>query len=218
MNECHRDRATVPYDAAWSNPFSTHHVGPGKVDYLFRDTTDREQFEQALRRHGWWGQIVGPHGSGKTTLLRGLGDFWERCNRDAVIWKPSRRPLRRPCTFEGAFRFRRGKGSAWHTFDEQTQLIVDGWEQLSRVQQVYTLLRCRMRKMGLLVTSHASHWWLPVIYRTETTVDRTIGLVRMLTDIPLSESTIRERFLQANGNVRETWMFLYDDVERWRAG
>ena len=54
------------------NPFSTRHVRPGAIEYLFPPGHGIEQLVRRLAQSDWTGQIVGPHGSGKSTLLASL--------------------------------------------------------------------------------------------------------------------------------------------------
>ncbi|MFO0551606.1 MAG: ATP-binding protein [Polyangiaceae bacterium] len=53
------------------NPFSTEHLRPGALEFVFDEADARTLLEQWARARQ--AQLVGPPGSGKTTLLRSLG-------------------------------------------------------------------------------------------------------------------------------------------------
>ena len=104
----------------------------------------------------------------------------------------------------------------WHS---KGLLVIDGYEQLSRITRCLAVLLTRSRDVGLLVTSHR-RTCLPTLI--ETRVDTAIA--RSLLESLLPNETIdRQRFLNAarlqqmldqyQGNLREVFMQLYDEVQ-----
>ena len=217
------------HDGRWTNPFSTHRVRPGSLHFRFAPHDAIDPLMQELHQHRWRGQIVGPHGSGKTTLLRTLDAHWRHQARD-------------PVTVTLHDRQRAMPRLPWTDFDDATQLIVDGYEQLSRLERWRLVHRCRARRCGLLVTSHQQQKNLPVLYQTQTTLELVDEIVRALLDTathiefdqPLRDflgcnrnrhtqppgnacgpSLVETRFAESQGDVRETLMLLYDDAETY---
>lgn len=98
-------------------------------------------------------------------------------------------------------------------------LVIDGYEQLSRSSRCLALLLTQLSGCGLLVTAHRATW-LPILCETE--VDAV--LARMILDQLLPKSALeRGRMLDAQrlktqlerhqGNLRELFMELYDELE-----
>ena len=207
-----------------SNPFSAAAVSGGRLPYLFTDPTAEEGLLQTLDRHQWIGQIVGPHGSGKTTLTHHL---W-RCAKAQFpkmvqVMIRSHNKVQRRVTGEGA----------------PCLFVVDGIERLSPVDRWLFLggfsfqgskhrSEGRQRN-GLLVTSHRTLPWLPLVFETsfgEVLLDR---LTRRLlstpspTDNPDSDGDVFSgrqwkdlscALLKRHGsNGREILMELYDRYE-----
>lgn len=188
------------------NPFSTRAVRPGAIDYRFPPGQSPGTLLGRLHANHWWGEIVGPHGSGKSTLIETL-----------------RQPLleagRRVCQFTLTAGQRRlptaaGDRSDW---DDQTQVIVDGFEQLGWWQRRSLERACRRRGCGLLITAHAS-FGFPSLFHPTTSVELTEQLVAAL--LPdggadrVSTAEIHEAFARHAGNIREIFFDLYDRYER----
>jgi hypothetical protein len=106
--------------ASDSNPFASRFVRPGALPFLFDRGISVEILLDGLRRNAWWGQIVGAHGSGKSTLLATLVGAFEEAGRRTVEFTLHDGQRKLPDS--------KGSGAAW---DPQTQVIVDGYEQLS---------------------------------------------------------------------------------------
>ncbi len=66
------------------NPFSTRHVRPGALSFLFARGDSTAALVEQLQRNGWRGQITGPHGAGKSTLLATLVPELQRAGRQPV--------------------------------------------------------------------------------------------------------------------------------------
>ena len=99
-----------------TNPFSAAAVSGGRLPYFFSDASGQRDLVDALQRHRWVAQIVGPHGSGKTTLTHHL---WRQA--------ASRFPRLVQVTIRGPKQIQRrviGQGSP-------CLFVVDGIERLS---------------------------------------------------------------------------------------
>ena len=185
-----------------SNPFSTKFVRAGALPFRFRDGESVELLHDRLTASDWNGQVVGPHGSGKSTLLRTLDHHWNSWNRRAVIYSlhNDERMLREPC---------------WRSWDSRTQVIVDGYEQLSWWSRFVLIYRCRRQQCGLLVTTHSRAAFLPILYQSETSLELARKLVSDLVREPEQLSNDVDRcYANNDGNLRETFMDLYDVCQR----
>lgn len=187
-----------------SNPFSTRYVRPGALPFVFPPGADASLLVDRLRRNGWWGQIVGRHGSGKSTLLHTLVPSLSELGR-RVEWislhqgerPPSRPPLPR-------------------VWDADTQLVIDGYEQLGWLARRRWRQACRRCRAGLLVTVHQDAG-LPDLWRTDTSPDLAQELARRLlaAAIPgrVREEDVAEAYAWCGGDLRETFFRLYDRYE-----
>jgi hypothetical protein len=192
---------------AASNPFSAARVRPGAIEYQFPDGNTCSSILQRLALHGWWGQVVGPHGSGKSTLVASLASHWKNFNR-------------KPLEITLHDRQRRLERGFWQQPDinAATQIIVDGYEQLSWPQRARLKRFCRRRRCGLLVTSHRSVG-LPTVYQTRTELQIIEAIVERLTvehDWHIAPHTLSQLITSHGGNVREVLFELYDLYESQR--
>lgn len=193
--------------AAASNPFSTARTRPGAIDFQFIEGESAATLLERLRSHGWRGQIVGPHGSGKSTLLASLQAAWSGYGR-----KPLEMVLH-----DGQ---RQLASSFWRCgdIDASTQVIVDGYEQLSYLQRLRLKRFCRRKHCGLLITTHRSAG-LPTVYRTSVDPQIVAAIVARLTaesDWRIAPQTINCLLGESHGNVRELLFHLYDVYESQR--
>ena len=165
-----------------SNPFSAAAVSGGRLPYFFAEPTAEKKLLQALDRHQWIGQIVGPHGSGKTTLTHHL---WTHAK--------ARFPSMVQVTIRGRSKVQRqatGEGSP-------CLFVVDGIERLSCVDRWLFLGGFSFRqRQGLLVTVHRPLPWLPKVF--ETTFDETV-LNRLTSE--LLTTPFRTDFPDGDGDV-----------------
>lgn len=188
-----------------SNPFSTRYICPDAAAYLFPEGTDTSGVIATLRESDWWGEIVGPHGSGKTTLLHTLVPRMEETGRrvESYVLHQSGRRLVLP----------RRTRCEWN---RETQVVVDGYEQLSWIDRMRIKRACRTRGAGLLVTSHKSVG-LPRIWRTGTSLELAQALVDCLLPAEyaswISAEDVANAFSACHGNLREVLMALYDVLE-----
>jgi hypothetical protein len=188
------------------NPFSTGRVRPGALDYLFSGGESAATLIHRLRRQGWWGQIIGSHGTGKSTLLASLVPAIRDAGREPLLiaLHNGRRRLTR---------------SEWRSIPlgGPAIMIVDGYEQLSAWSRFRIRVRCRLRRLGLLVTSHEAVR-LPVLARTYVPPELAIAVVDRLAppgpDRTIEPAEVVERLAARSGNLREALFDLYDLHER----
>jgi hypothetical protein len=148
---------------------------------------------------------VGTHGSGKSTLIHTLMPLLQTAGRSISM-----------------VACRRHSGSSmvhasfWGNWGADTQVIVDGYDQLWWWQRALLRYRCRSKRAGLLATSHKDTG-LPDLWRTETSVALARQLVdRLLADANLSwfgSSELERIFAEQRGDLRETMFALYDLFE-----
>ncbi len=189
------------------NPFSTRHVKPGAIAYLFPPGENLTALVERLRRNTWWGQLVGPHGSGKSTLLAALLPMLELSGRSPLylaLHDGQRQLPLDPARF--------------FAVDAATIVIVDGYEQLSRWNRWRLKRLCRGRGWGLIVSSHGETG-LPDLMRTTVGVDRAGAIVRGLLGAEeglIGSEEIAQCFARHRGDMREMLMELYDLYEEHR--
>lgn len=212
-----------------SNPFATKFVSPGAIAWQANRGPEivslRDRFLDRLNRRG---ALVGPHGSGKSTLLEHLVPYLGRLRfrRDAsgqvttqsdsgnVVWLGLRR-----------------HGGAMDLHRDQWQagglVVLDGFEQLHGMSRLRVVLETRLKRIGLLVTSHHSTL-LPTLMATNVTLPLVGALVAarlaeandlppLLAKMLLDERLLGQLLLETEGNVREVFMRLYDRYENWSA-
>ncbi len=192
--------------ASPTNPFSTRYVRPSVFRYLFPDGSGAGQLLAALGDTGWWGQIVGPHGSGKSTLLHTLVPRIEQSGRRVAFY-----------TFHDAQRRLGVSRSEASTWDSDTQVVVDGFEQLNWFSRIWLRRACRNGRAGLLVTAHESVG-LPTLWTTSTSAHMACrivaGLLAESRNVGITEKDIHDLFQENRGDVRELLMALYDLYEQ----
>jgi len=196
--------ASNPLHAA--NPFSTRAVRPGAIEFQFPSDDSPQELLSRLRDNHWWGEIIGPHGSGKSTLIETLREAFLHAGRKVHQFTLTRGQRWLPATADDK--------ANW---DDQTQVVVDGFEQLGWWQRRSLKRTCRRRSCGLLITAHAS-FGFPSMFTATTSLDVTEQLVFAL--LPehaahhISTTEIEEAFARHEGNVREVFFDLYDRYEQ----
>jgi ABC-type thiamine transport system ATPase subunit len=190
-----------------SNPFSTRFIRPGAIEFLFPAGQSTETLVASLREHGWQGQIIGPHGSGKSTLIAALVPALEAAGRKVRVQGPGVRS-QEPEELTAA------------ALDAETQVIIDGFEQLGWWSRRKLKLICHSRGAGLLVTTHKD-LGLPTLYRMEPSLELTRAVVARLLaleDETITADDIAQAFAATGGNLRETLFALYDVYQQRRPG
>ena len=190
------------------NPFSSRATRPGAIAYRFANGCDLSQLVATLRIHGWWGQIVGPHGSGKSTLLHALlsplGDAGRKVRHYTLHSGEKRLPI---------------AGGELKSWDAETQVIIDGFEQLGGWNRSMVKRVCRQQGAGLLVTSHQSAGF-PTLFSSAVTPQLAQQLVTDL--LPpecqrIAPDDVARSFERHGGNLREVFFELYDVYETRRS-
>ena len=185
-----------------SNPFATKYTRAGTLGFQFPSDDSLELLHGRLRTNNWLGQIVGPHGSGKTTLLCMLQSRWNSWHRH-------------PQTFA----LHNGQRSIceldWRSWSSNTQVIVDGFEQLCVISKILLVRRCRQRRSGLLVTTHSASRLLPVVHENRTSLKLAQSLVHALTSSHCRPTitSMESCYEHCDGNLREMFMSLYDEYQ-----
>jgi ABC-type dipeptide/oligopeptide/nickel transport system ATPase component len=182
-----------------SNPFSTRFIRPGAIGFLFQDGDSAASLVDRLREQNWWGQIVGEHGSGKSTLLATLMPVLEVAARRVISITLHQGERRLPTIDRNALK-------------SDTQLVIDGYEQLSWWARWRVKSLCARSGAGLLVTGHRD-LGLPTIYRTETSQKTAQAVVSQLLGDDASlitTSDVAAAYGATGGNIRETLFRLYD--------
>jgi hypothetical protein len=209
-----------------SNPFATRYTRPDAAKYLFPPGTGADALIARLRESAWWGQITGPHGSGKSTLVQTLLPRLEAAGRAIDFFAFHREDPRRAAgspTPEPASRCYLAqpltglRQASMAACSSTTQIVVDGYEQLSWLQRTWLKRQCRRRGAGLLVTAH-DELGLPPLWRTDTSADLARRVVaRLLGDGDdgwLSAGQVEQLFAAHRGNLRELLFALYDLYEQ----
>jgi energy-coupling factor transporter ATP-binding protein EcfA2 len=183
-----------------SNPFATRFIRPGALGFLFEPGQSAEWLVENLRASGWQGQIVGPHGSGKSTLVAALVPALEGAGRT----------IERYAVRSGqALVIAPESIARWTT---GTQVIVDGYEQLSWLARRKLQSQVRAHQAGLLVTTHAD-MGLPTLYQTQPTEELARSIVAALLkdeSAAITADDIRAAYAAHHPNLREMLFALYD--------
>ncbi len=184
-----------------SNPFSTRFIRPGAIDYLFPPGISAETLATALQQQNWRGSIIGPHGSGKSSLLVALVSVLESRGRRVIQQQ-----------LQGGQRKLDWSVLKPREWNRETQLIIDGYEQLSRWQRTWLHWRCWHRGAGLLVTAHEPVR-LPLLFTTKPSLEIALGIVQRLlpeSDDHITPADVAEAYAKHQGNLREMLLSLYD--------
>lgn len=190
-----------------SNPFSTRNIRPGALDFIFPPGESAASLVERLRASHWLGQIIGPHGSGKSTLLAALGPALEAAGRVVLTVQP-----RNQESSGGSPRVDAAGLIGRVKLGPDTQLVIDGYEQLSWWTRKRSEAKCRRRGAGLLVTAHQD-LGLPTLFTTQPSLDLAQQVVRRLLvegDQTITASDVSVAWNEAGGKLRETLFKLYD--------
>ena len=216
-----------------SNPFATRFVRPGALEFRFdnavektgHDQTDCDRWESRLNdvvddlhRHRV-GLLVGHHGSGKSTLLHALtprlNSRFEGVNHVQFCHEPTQNVAARLLARHRMLQ--QLNGQIKH-LPRGGLLILDGAEQLARLDFRRLCRQVRRRGLALLATSHGPISNVPILHRTVVTPQLVHGLTAEL--IEQAPDVIRQRVqqwlsnhpIEAAENVRDLFFELYDVV------
>jgi hypothetical protein len=186
--------------AGSSNPFATRFTRPGAIEFLFPADESADILIARLREHAWQGEIVGPHGAGKSTLVATLIVPLAAAGRNVVHATLHQGETTLPKSLDN-----------WRTWNAATQVIVDGYEQLTWWPRSKLAWRVRDRGAGLLVTSHAPAG-LPTIMLVAPRFEAALQVVRRLVpeETLITRDDIEHAFRACDGNIREMLFQLYD--------
>jgi hypothetical protein len=178
------------------------------IPFIFPPGEDARALVAQLQANGWLGQIIGPHGSGKSSLVASLIPAIEQAGRHAVLMELHDRQRRLP--MDAALQAELGRRAV---------LIVDGYEQLSILSRLRLRWLRRRKRVGLVVTAHASVG-LPTLHRTVSNLESAREIIsQLLRDDPtrFTPEEIESAFVRHGGNLRECLFDLYDLYEARRA-
>lgn len=185
-----------------SNPFATRHIRPGALEFIFPPGQSAASLVEQLQAAGWLGQIIGPHGSGKSTLLAALLPALAAAGR-TVVWRPIRA--------DGQTGASQGSDLPAE-LTPTSQVVIDGYEQLSWWLRRRWQGHCRRYGAGLLITAHADAG-LPTLFQTQPTLEVAQQVVRQLlepNETSVSSADVAAAWQAAQGNLRETLFKLFD--------
>lgn len=199
------------------NPFSTKFWTPGTIPYQFYNEKYRDDNEKELDvniligqkiEFGTIMQIVGSHGSGKSTLLRTLLPFLEQQHFTVQLEVLNDRQHQLSPNF---LPIRQNKRMFY---------MIDGYEQLSFLEQIRLRFQNWGATGGLLLTTHKPIFGIRVLYRTPPQFEIFVKLVQELTktysaihSFTFETTVLREIYHRANGNFRTAFFELYDIVQ-----
>jgi hypothetical protein len=186
--------------AGSSNPFATRFTRPGAIEFLFPAGDSALALVDRLRAHSWQGEIVGPHGVGKSTLLATLIEPLRSAGRNVVQATLHQDETALPAELD-----------EWRSWGAATQVVVDGYEQLTWWSRRQLARRVRDRQAGLVVTSHAPIG-LPALMTVSPRLEVALQVVRRLTpdEKRITNDDIEQTFRSCEGNIREMLFQLYD--------
>lgn len=183
------------------NPFSTRHVQPGVIPYIFPEGESLEELLELLKSNQWRGEFVGPHGAGKSTLLYTVQNQLEAIGYTTGEFFCNDESPRLPA------KWRRQAAGADIVFINGAE-VISWWGR--RQLQTY----CRSRGKGLIATTHRVMGF-GCVYHVSVREDTFLLVVEKLLGA-LSESH-REialgRLKERNGNARLALFDLYDAYE-----
>jgi hypothetical protein len=204
MHQAHRESTEVHRGAEpTANPFSTRHVRPGAIPFVFPPGLDAGGLVSRLAANQWRGEIVGPHGSGKSTLLATLQPSLARAGREPLL-----------VTLHDGERSLRAHRALLSRAHEGTIVIIDGYEQLAPWSKWRLRRYCRRRRAGLVVTAHQPAG-LPTLATTTVDSETAAAVFRLLVPGggPVDRTDLAAALARHSGNLREALFDLYDLYE-----
>ncbi|MDK2972085.1 MAG: hypothetical protein PWP23_1840 [Candidatus Sumerlaeota bacterium] len=187
-----------------SNPFSSRHVTPAAVPYIFPEGRTLGDFLAPLEENGWTGELAGPEGAGKTTLLFTIAAELRRRGLRSMLFRIREERPRLPL--------------AWRLAVRRAAVVLVDSAELLRPSAVESLIAsCQRRKSGLLLTTHVP-FGLGLSCRVEPHPECFHALVARLLapeGKTLGREQARALLLRHGGNAREA---LFDLYEQWERG
>ncbi len=186
-----------------SNPFAAARLRPGGAEYLWSVGFTAEGCVAALRQAGWWGEIIGPHGCGKSSLLAALEEPLRAAGRRLVIFR----------LHAGERRLPPHEAASWSA---ETQVIVDGCEQLGWLARRGLWRAVRRRGAGLLITAHRSLGLarVPLPPADLAQAQAVAAMLQAETEPLVAPADVAAAFRRHGANLREMLFELYDLYER----
>ena len=189
------------------NPFASQYVRPGAMVYVWPEGISAALIVERLKKHDWYGQILGPHGSGKTSLLLALITLLQDNGRQIAGYTLHADEVVCP------------RPSAEVPWRAGALVVVDGFEQLTRWQKMRLKGHCRRARCGLLVTAHEDVGLPPLIELkpSEALAWRLAEQLQKPAGPPdISQLEVAAAFQRHDGDLRETLFGLYDLYEMRR--
>ena len=184
-----------------SNPFATRFIKPGALPFLFAADASPQTLLHKLAQNKWWGQIIGPHGVGKSSLLAALLPSLEALGKKPYVFTIA--PDRPHPTWT------KDSILGW---DENSLIVVDGYEQLSWWSAMRLKRLVQGRTAGLLITAHQS-MGLPPLAELSPSIEVAKQVVMKLLppgDHTITADDVQTVFVKKQGNIRETLFELFD--------
>jgi hypothetical protein len=188
------------------------------MDFLFDEGQSAELVVERLALQNWWGTIIGPHGSGKSTLLTALRPVLlaAGCCVHATALRDGQRRL--PRSFLNELGAQKTMSTAAARDCRRALVVIDGYEQLGRLDRLRLKWFCRRTGAGLLITSHA-RCGVPALIRLSpdrSLIERVVARLCQGVSTAITTADIAASYASHGSNVREIFFELFDRHERHR--
>ena len=196
----------IPAASFTTNPFATRWTRPAACLFLFPPNSNVQQLLNQLHQQQGWGQIVGPHGSGKSTLLQSLEPALENRGHQLAHYALHQGQRKLPMKWSD------------NLLQHATQVVVDGFEQLSKISQYRLKRYCRKFDKGLLITTHQPLGFADLIHLQPdlATALRVVAHLQRNHPEIIHEDDVRRHYRHHSHNLRELLFCLYDLFEKRR--
>ncbi len=187
-----------------ANPFATRFIKPDAAEYLFPPEFSAQSLLAKLAENQHWGEIVAPHGSGKSTLLATLTKHLKESGRNVDRYTLT--------SDKDAPGWTRKEIQTWSV---NTQVIVDGYEQLSWWNAMRLQRLVKQAQAGLLVTAH-QRGSFPLLVDLTPNLSMAQTIVKHLLHADhsiITPADVTQAYESNKGNLREMLFRLYDIFE-----